>query len=245
VTERGGMSEEGASEKSLLARISELGPSAQASIPGLYAWAVTVASCAWSRGVPWQTRVVALGGPIVLLASVLVDKDRPAVARHLSVWGLVVSSLLVWALVPATVGPSRFDTTRGVLGMLGWAVFAFASAAPAFTRTEAEEARVVERGRLEPRQRGGRKDVPFLLVGIAVALGLQCIGWGIEPRERALFVRLYTVVAGMAVLGAFASVALARHVLPSRKKRRARLFGWIVAFLVVSGVALGFEMSGS
>ena len=237
------MNEARSGEKTLLQRMSELGASAQASIPGLYAWGVTVASCAWSRGVPWQTRVVALGGPLVLLASVLVDKDRPAVARHLSVWGLVVSSILVWALVPSAVGPSHFDTTRGVLGMLGWAVFAFASAAPAFPRTESEEARIIERGRLEPRHRGARKDVPFLLVGIVGAVALQAIGWGIEPRERALFVRLYTVAAGMAVLGAFASVALARHVLPTRKKRKARLFGWVLAFLVVAGVALGFEMS--
>lgn len=238
------MNESRTSEKSLLARVSELGASAQASIPGLYAWGVTVASCAWSKGAPWQTRVVALGGPLVLLASVFVDKDRPAVARHLAVWGLVLSSLLVWALVPAAMGPSRFDTTRGVLGMLGWAMFAFASAAPAFPRTEAEESRVVERGRLEPRLRGARKDAPFLAIGIALTVALQCIGWGIEPRERALLVRLYTIVAGMAVLGAFASVALARHVLPSRKKRKARLFGWMVAFVLVSGVALGFELSG-
>jgi len=230
-------------EKTLVSRISELGASAQASIPGLYAWGVTVASCAWARGVPWQTRVLAFTGPLVLLASVWVDKERPNVARQLSVWGLVASSLLVWALVPSAAGPSHFDTTRGVLGMLGWAVFAFASAAPAFQRTESEESRVVERGRLEPRQRGSRKDLPLLSVGIVLTVLLQCIGWGVEPRERALFVRLYTIVAGMAVLGAFASVALVKHLPPVRKKRRAPLVGWLLAFFVVAGLALGFELT--
>ncbi len=230
-------------DRSLISRVSELGASAQASIPGLYAWGVTVASCAWARGVPWQTKVLAMMGPLVLLASVLIDKERPNVARQLSVWGLVVTSLIVWALVPTAAGPSRFDTTRGVLGMLGWAVFAFASAAPAFQRTEGEESRVVERGRLEPRQRGSRKDLPYLSVGIALTVALQCIGWGIEPRERALFVRLYTIVAGMAVLGSFASVALVKHLPPARKKRRARLAGWLLAFFVVAGLALGFELA--
>lgn len=229
--------------RGVVARISELGASAQASIPGLYAWGVTVASCAWSRGVPWQTKLLALLGPLVLLASVLVDKEQPTVARNLSVWGLAGSSLLVWALVPSAAGPSHFDTTRGVLGMLGWAVFAFASAAPAFARTPAEESRVVERGRLEPRQRASRKDVPFLSVGIALTVLVQCIGWGIEPRERALFVRLYTVVAGMAILGAFAGVALVRHLPPARKRRRGALFGWVLAFFVVAGLAFAFELS--
>ncbi len=228
--------------KPVLARVSELGASAQASIPGLYAWGVTVATCAWAHGVPWQTRVLSLLGPLVLGASVLIDKERPAVARQVSVWGLVLSSLLVWALVPANVGPSRFDTTRGVLGMLGWATFAFASAAPAFPRREEDDARIVDRGRLEPRQRAGRKDVPFLLLGIAITLVLQGIGWGIEPKERALFVRLYTVCAGMAVIGAFANVALVRHAVPGRRRARRHIVGWVVAFLVVCGVAIGFEL---
>lgn len=234
-----------APKTSLVSRISELGASAQASIPGLYAWGVTVATCAFVKGVPWQTKLLALLGPLALGASVLVDKDRPAVARNVSVFGLVVSSLVVWALVPEHAGPAHLDTTRGVLGMIGWGVFAFASAAPAFPRTKEEEARVVERGRLEPRQRGSRKDVPFLVVGVAITVALQCVGWGIEPKERALFVRLFTIVAGMSVLGAFSGVALSRHVAPTRKRRKRGIFGWALAFVAALAVALAYELVAS
>lgn len=224
-------------------RLASLGPSAQAAIPGVYAWAVTVASCGFARGVPWQTRALALLGPLALAAAVLVDRERPQVARNVALWGLVGSSLLVWALVPAAVGPSRFDAVRGVMGMLGWGAFAFTLAAPAFPRREADDARVIERGRLPPRQRSARWRGAILGAGVAVAPALQAIGWGIEPRERALLVRLYALLAGMAVLAVFAEIAVAGQVARLRKVHRGA-YGWAAAALLVGGLALGIELSG-
>ncbi len=230
--------------RSLVSWLTGLGPAAQASIPGLYAWAVTVATCGWSKGVPWQTRALVLLGPMALAASIFIDRDRPAIARHVSVWGLGTSSLLVWALVPASVGPGHFDAVRGVMGMLGWGTFAFASAAPAFQRRPEDDARVIERGRLPPRGRGAGRHAPVLGVGLVIAAALQLIGWGIEPRERALLVRLYTLLAGMSVLAVFAEVSLAAHA-PRGKRRVPRgIFAWAAACLLLGGVALGFELSG-
>src|SRR6478672_8663629 len=77
-----------------LERAASIGTSAQAAIPGAYAWSITVAPAAWSF------------------------------------WGFVVSSVLVWLLVPSALSPVRLDGLRGGLGMVGWALFAFASAGP-------------------------------------------------------------------------------------------------------------------
>ena len=41
-----------AATRRVLERIAGIGASAQAAIPGLYAWAITVAPAAWSRGAP-------------------------------------------------------------------------------------------------------------------------------------------------------------------------------------------------
>ena len=38
------------------------GASTQAAIPGAYAWAVSVAPCAWDHGAPWLAKVTAFGG---------------------------------------------------------------------------------------------------------------------------------------------------------------------------------------
>lgn len=229
--------------KSPAERLASLGPSAQAAIPGIYAWAVTVASCAFARDVPWQTRLLTFLGPLALGAAIAIDRDRPQVARQVALWGLLASSVLVWALVPAAVGPSRFDAARGVMGMLGWGAFAFTLAAPAHPRRAADDARVIERGRLPPRQRSAKWSGPILGAGVALAAALQTLGWGVEPRERALLVRLYTLLAGMAVLAVFAEIAVAGQGKRSRKVPRG-VFGWAAVTLLVGGVALGIELSG-
>ena len=54
-------------------RLSELGASAQAAIPGLYAWAITVAPAAWSRGAPLVAKVAAIIGVVALVTAPLVE----------------------------------------------------------------------------------------------------------------------------------------------------------------------------
>ncbi len=228
--------------KGVLARFAERGASTQASIPGLYAWSLTVATSAWARGAPLSSKVAALAGPACLLGAVLLDRTRPVTARNLGVWGLVLSSVITWGLVPAAIGPSRLDAVRGTLGMIGWALFAFASAAPALAHDPSAQARIVARGLL-PRR--GARDAPFLAVGLLVAVAFQTIGWGIAVAERALFVRLFTLIAGMMVLGAFADMALARHVIRASARRRLPrgLLPWFFLFIVLLGLTVGFELT--
>src|SRR3954447_13871298 len=57
----------------VLTRLSELGASAQAAIPGLYAWSITVAPAAWSRGAPMIAKVAAIMGVIALTTAPLVE----------------------------------------------------------------------------------------------------------------------------------------------------------------------------
>lgn len=245
----------------LYARMASLGASAQAAIPGLYAWAVTVMPAAWSRGAPVLAKTAAIVGVIALVTAPLVEgaaspagakREEPAGAswrprawtgptwaRAWSVWGFVLSSAMVWALAPAALSSARFDGVRGALGMVGWALFAFASAGPALRSDPVASARIVRNTSLKPRSEVPRGDGLYIGAGVVIALGLQAIGWGVSTPERAVLVRLVTVVCGIAILGGTTSIALARHGTrqeASRKVRVRRALPWLV-LLVVVGIA--------
>jgi hypothetical protein len=232
----------GGAPRDLLARMSDLGSAAQASIPGLYAWLVTVAPAAWSRAAPFAAKVVAVVGVAALAAALVLEHRRPddaPRARAVAVWGLALSSALVWLLVPSEMSTLRLDAARGFAGMLGWALFAFACAAPPVRRDEANEARVVEGPPLRPRTRLARGDVAIMSLGAILACALQVVGWRSGPPERAVLVRLVAIACGIALLGGATGVALARHTRrppASRRERLRRALPWLtVLSILVSG----------
>ncbi len=267
--------------RKVLERIASIGASAQAAIPGLYAWAITVAPAAWSRGAPVLAKAAAIVGVLALVTAPLIEGAGPASspdanaapfrtpqnegapkqrtsllgmmrswtgptwARVWSVWGFVLSSAIVWALAPAALSSARLDGVRGALGMVGWALFAFASAGPALRSDPNEgERRIIASTSLKPRSELPRGDGVYVAVGVVLALSMQAVGWGVPVPERAVLVRLVTVVCGIAVLGGTTSIALARHGTRSSASGRLRLrraLPWLVmlALFAVAGVVLG------
>lgn len=252
-------------------RLSELGASAQAAIPGLYAWSITVAPAAWSRGAPIFAKVAAVIGVIALVTAPLVegaglrppaaapapaDGGRaslppspkgldalrawtgPTWARIWSVWGFVLSSAIVWTLAPGALSSARLDGVRGALGVVGWALFAFASAGPSLRTDPDASKRIVAGSSLKPRSELPRGDGAYVAVGVVLALGMQGVGWGVASPERAVLVRLVTVVCGVAVLGATTSIALSRHVTRVPASGRLRLKR-ALPFIVLLAIFLG------
>lgn len=254
--------------RKVLAAIAGIGASAQAAIPGLYAWAITVAPAAWSRGAPLLAKAAAIMGVIALITAPFVEGgggatsdivehnqqkrpffDRvsswtgPMWARTWSVWGFVLSSALVWALAPSALSSARLDGVRGAMGMIGWALFAFASAGPALKTDPSSTARIIASTSMKPRTEIPRFDGIYVVVGVVLAFGMQAIGWGVAVPERAVLVRLVTVVCGIAVIGGTTSIALARHgtrAPASKRRRMRRALPWLIGLAVVAalGVAL-------
>jgi hypothetical protein len=221
-------------------RLSALGAAAQASVPGVYAWGVTVAPAAWSRGAPLLAKVAALLAVLALLGGIVGERFWEGRARTASLWGFVLSSALAWSAAPAALGPLRIDTPRGIAGMIGWALFAFASAAPAL-QGRREQQRLVDGDELVPRKALARGDAAFVTGGALVAAALQLIGWRAATAERELLVRFVALAAGLAVIGAAAEVALARHTARvkrsrSRRLRRSMALLIILALLGLTGV---------
>lgn len=230
-----------------LVRVADLGSTAQASVPGIYAWSVSVAPAAFGHGAPRIAQMAAVCGIASLAGAPILESKRPRAARTVSVWGFVFTSVLVWIAVPSSsLSPLRFDGVRGVAGMLGWALFAFASAAPALAPLSSESAARTLSRALRSRSPAGWADAAILWIGIGMAAVTQAVGWRVVEPERAVLVRLLGLVGGLAAVGAAASMVAARHVArrfdsPARGARRAALplvlFGLLAAVGVVVALA--------
>ena len=216
----------------------QLGSTAQAAVPGLYAWFVTVLPCTVGRGNHWAGKTAAIIGVATLAVAIYLEPQRPKIARGVSVWGLTLSSILVWTLSSSQLAPQHFPTARALSGMMGWGLFAYASAAPALGPRVGG---VVEAGLLKPRSTVLRGDAYYLVGGVVVALLLQTIGWHVLSPERGLLIRIATLAAGIGVIGASVSLSLARRLGTSRaplKNAPRDLLRWgiAIAFLLLLGV---------
>jgi hypothetical protein len=228
-----------------LARVTGLGATAQATVPGLYAWAVTVAPPAFARAAPEVSKVSAVLGALLLVLAPALEAKRPTAARLVSIWGLVVTSLVVWVLAPAAwTTPAHLDPVRSIAGMLGWALFAVASVVPAVPRgTKEGGAPSGHRAPSRPLNRrgdSGRIDAAIVIFGIGLAALLQVVGWRAEEPERAILTRLVGLSAGLMIVGASGSVVVFRHTahrpLPARQRaKRAVLPLVLLALWIVGG----------
>lgn len=230
---------------SVLERLSALGAAAQATVPGVYAWGVTVAPAAWAHGSSAVAKVASILALVALGAGVAGERRWGDAARIASLWGFVLSCALAWSAAPAAFAPMRIDAQRGVAGMIGWGLFALASAAPAL-QGRREEERVVDELPLRPRKGLARGDALYLAFGAVAAGALQLFGWHVATPERALLVRFVGLAAGLGIVGATTEVALARH----RKRtaqptmgrlRRAMYLLVALGLLGMTGVLFAFR----
>ena len=187
-----------------LARWRGQGATTQAFVPGVYAWAVTVLPVVWAHGAPLLSMVAAGLGPLCLASGPIVERYRPNAARMAAGLGMVATSLVVWVLAPeGSVG--AFDAARGIAGMFGWGLFAFALSSPAGPALPA--ASVARTPAAPPSAR--RVDTPVLLIGLALAVrALELPGWHLPQRERALLVRLIGLAGGLAVVTIASQIAV-------------------------------------
>jgi hypothetical protein len=140
------------------------------------------------------------------------------------------------------MGGGRIDGLRGVTGTLAWALFALAWAAPAFD-SMVGDGRVERDDTLAPRKRLPGRGLALLAAAGIAAVGIQTIGWAAPGAERALLVRLATIVSGLLIIDATAEVVLSRHGRAGPLSSNARLRAsrwWLIglAFLVVLGALL-------
>jgi hypothetical protein len=227
-------------------RLSGVGATAQATVPGLYAWGVTVAPAAWARGAPALAKVTAVIALLALIAGAVGERLRPSRARIPCLWTFVLASALTWSASPGSLAPLHIDAQLGIAGMIGWALFAFATAAPAL-QGRREEERLVLGSDLAPRKGVARGDAVYVTGGALVAAALQLIGWRTATAERALLVRFVALAAGLAVIGASTQMAVARHsprVPRSTAGRLRRAMAGLVFLFLLGVTGMLFALRG-
>jgi hypothetical protein len=233
----------------LLDRLGAMSAAAQASVPAIYAWGVTVAPAAWSRGAPLLAKVGAVGALAAVAIALAGERRWGTRARIPALWGFVLASAVTWSAAPGALAPLRVDAPRAMAGMLGWALFALTFAAPAIDAREAlptEEEPADSDPPLAPRRVLARGDAWYLAGGALFAVGLQGIGWQISTTERAVLVRVVSLAAGIALLAVSTQVALARHVprvpgRPAARLRRAMPPLVALGLLALGGLLLAFR----
>jgi hypothetical protein len=175
----------------------------QGTVPGAYAWAVTVAPAGWTSGASAVAIAFTALGLGSLIAGPLVERRSPLAAQLVVGWGMVLSGVGTWVLAPAAA-MDAFDAARGIAGMLGWGLFAFAIASPARTPVPALATTA------RPSRRAGSRlfDRAVLSSAIGCAVALQVPGWHVAGRERALLVRLVAVAGGLGIMTAAGAVVV-------------------------------------
>ncbi len=233
-----------------LRRVLELGPAAQAIVAGIYAWAVTVAPVGFGRhgGVQnWPATIFASFAFLALLRGavaeiVLAGKEdasaRLAQSRTLMLFSFCAMSLITWIFDDGMLTPVHLGAARGVAGMLGWMLFAYACSAPVIEPVDSParvEAGARARGRVQ------RGDVFFVGGGAVLALALQLIGWNVSSPERAILVRVTTLGAAVLLLGGVGAFVSTRHgdrdpnprARVRTRGQRPLPLGWVVALLLL------------
>jgi hypothetical protein len=233
-------------DEGMFQRLSGMGATAQSTVPGLYAWGVTVAPAAWARGAPALAKCTALVAVLALIGGAAGEHRWGGRVRKPCLWGFVLASALTWSASPASLAPLRIDASRGIAGMMGWALFAFAAAAPVLQSGRDEERRV-EREALRPRAGLKRGDAMYVTGGAVMAAAFQLIGWRAATAERALLVRFVALAAGLAVIGASTEIAVARHSPRTERSPGSKLraaMAALVALLLLGVTGILFAMRG-
>jgi hypothetical protein len=176
-------------------------------------------------------------GLLLLLSGPLLERRAPAIARVGLGWGLVLCAAATWASAPEA-SVDAFDAARGISGMLGWALFAFAAASPVGAPIPAKT------GKAPPRRRPARADLPAILAAVALALALEVPGWHAAPRDRALLLRLTAIAGGLGLVATASAIVGAEAVRDRRasKALRVRDVAWVAAACMLVGAGVTYEL---
>lgn len=209
---------------------------APSAIAGLYAWSVTVAPVGFAKGESrWATAASGIAATSLFFLA-LFEHRHAHRRRTVALWVFVLTSAVTWLVGQATL--ARFDGTRTLLGMLGWALFALAAATP-HEEEPAGPPRLVDTLDVRGQPFTRSWDLPVLAVGVLLAVLLQLVASSAVAVEHALLGRFASIAAALLVLGGAAQVAQARHDRRKRRHSRRPALFWLVAlaFLIFAGLA--------
>jgi hypothetical protein len=214
---------------------------ANVALPGLYAWASTVAAPGLGRQAPLSARVAAYGALAGLLLAVVVLVEYPRVARGFGVFGFVGLSVASWLLLGPLLDVGRLSVVRATCGGVGWALFAIGWGLARPLGPTASEDDAAAGSRLVARDHLPRGAAAVVGIGVVGAAVPWLLAWRVTRPEHALLAHGFALLCAVALLATSARVALERGARLPVAPARARLRGGVGPLMAVAGLlALGF-----
>jgi hypothetical protein len=202
--------------KSLLRDSMNAGRLFDLLVPGLYAWGVTVAWPVSNRFASLGSRIFALVAVVALVAGAVLRASSPALARIIGIWFFLASCVAAWALVGSSILPTQLDPVQGLLGSVGWALFAMGWAGQKKIPPGPVEPTPVATQPAVPRKKLPRRSV-FMLSAVAVAAAVpMALAWWVTSVERALLAHAVSLAAAIAL------VAFAADIFDPRTRQAGR-----------------------
>lgn len=207
--------EAAASQESLLRR-------AQILLPGLYAWATTVATPASSHGATLFARALALAALIALTLGPLFAPARPELGRAFGIDAFFGLSLACWVTLARSGVSLAPEPVPGILGALGFMVYTFGwGELRGRGRDPEDDPRAILGEPLLPRGVLGRRVAATLMLGSLGALLVTASAWATDRRVHA--VMAHAIALGAAVLITTTAARLALTSLRSQAPDAQRL----------------------
>jgi hypothetical protein len=180
-------------------------------LPGLYAWALTVAAPARARSAPSTAAVAAWIALCALFLGVILAPHWPRIARLFGINLFVGLCLLTWVLAGSAIGVERVEPVESALGGFGWVLFALGwGAVREPGRVPEEDPRVLPGPALASRgalPRGARVLLAGAMVAALVPLGFA---WTSHRAAHALLAQAVALLAALALAQSGALLATER-----------------------------------
>jgi hypothetical protein len=213
-------------------------------LPGLYAWAITVALPANALHAPWWARAAAGVSVLSLLLSPLASGLKPVLGVALGLYGFVGCALLTWVALNLAGLPLVAHALTGAFGAFGWMLFAFAWGELRARRIPENDPHVLAGPPLNPRHAFPRSAEWVLALGTLGAGSLLLLAWRIERPSHAVLGQASALLGSLLIVAASARVALERQPreLPSSGERYNGAASALAVLVLTLGLGLIFWM---
>lgn len=220
---------------------------ADALLPGVYAWATTVAVPVITSRAPALARATAVLALLALFLGALLAPKRAALGRWLGIHAFVALSLATWGQLLRASLPLGSDPLLGTLGALGWMLYAFGWGELRGRRSVPEEdPRVVLGPSLPPRAVLGPSVSAISGFGIVGALVLVHLAFRVTRPAHGVLAHAIALVVGLLLVGGASRVALHRgqRSLSGSGERLSASTPSIALLLISLGLGVLFQVVG-
>jgi hypothetical protein len=171
--------------------------------PGLYAWGLTVGWPVSQRFAPLVSRIFALVALVSLVSGAALVLTSPKLARTFGIWVFLGACIGTWASFAPAFGPLQLDPVQGILGSIGWALFAISwggdRATANATPTASASGRTSDKG--DRRRPPLPRMATFVLALVAAAAATpMLLAFWVQSVERALLAHAVALAAAIALV---------------------------------------------